>query len=434
MRFAGRGGMGRTFGGVAVNELDELLPPPTPLSHRSTGAAEGPRSFVGACSFQNQGKNGENQDSWIAAESGSKSLLAVLDGHGEQGKRVSEYARSQLARSLYASKDLYTKPASALQSAYAETQKGIERSHAIDAQRSGTTAVTCYRHRDKLVVANVGDSRAVLGRCSSREGDGSLHTLRAVDLSSDQRPMREDERSRILQQGGAVHPSAMPMRQGFGPPVLVRVGPERVWDKTGRCGLCVTRSLGDLSMHPFVIAEPEVSERMLSSKDKVLILGSDGVWDRLNSQEAVDIAARHTDPNAAAREIASIARQRWHAETQGQLSDDITAVVMHLDHGDAGPRAAPTARPSSKPPRLLPETRPRQRPPLGLSETVPKSSLMSGLSMAAPAHDNFAETAPAKARHRRLEPLRSQRAERLGLLHLPAAGMPTRPRRPIGVP
>eukprot|EP00439_Symbiodinium_sp_Y106_P039887 s3222_g4.t2 len=910
MRFAGRGGMGRTFGGVAVNELDELLPPPTPLSHRSTGAAEGPRSFVGACSFQNQGKNGENQDSWIAAESGSKSLLAVLDGHGEQGKRVSEYARSQLARSLYASKDLYTKPASALQSAYAETQKGIERSHAIDAQRSGTTAVTCYRHRDKLVVANVGDSRAVLGRCSSREGDGSLHTLRAVDLSSDQRPMREDERSRILQQGGAVHPSAIPMRQGFGPPVLVRVGPERVWDKTGRCGLCVTRSLGrralfadrsrhgafarrrvemicddlsralqgytqnslcrndstcsgcgeefasrnalfrhlrqhgcgggtrrrssrclllygyvgtrfhgsqlnslqseakfptvegrllpcieaalrkqpdvtsvtvevasrasrtdrgvhalstalclkitkelcsssenmtnphhsssllellgsellpeltaahvfdvddpqfnarfacqkreywyyvpyrtlftcreqdkmkllwsnagalpgedalacwiwvsglpteattedltwtikelsahkvaslledvvfsrkdgsaklkfsdsssalaacaaldgfpgppdaqghrapllalpeslleawqsvhrrlrsalkkltgtrsfhnfspgfedakadprsvrsvyrcragvtagyrdylqdkafavlritgrdflyhqirsmaglviavtrgslpesyldlalsdetgiqvplapashlvlaecifrdglfgcpfgqavreakdkagDLSMHPFVIAEPEVSERMLSSKDKVLILGSDGVWDRLNSQEAVDIAARHTDPNAAAREIASIARQRWHAETQGQLSDDITAVVMHLDHGDAGPRAVPTARPTSKPPRLLPETRPRQRPPLGLSETVPKSSLMSGLSMAAPAHDNFAETAPAKARHRRLEPLRSQRAERLGLLHLPAAGMPTRPRRPIGVP
>ena len=29
--------------------------------------------------------NNPRQDSWIAAESGTKSLLAVLDGHGEQG-------------------------------------------------------------------------------------------------------------------------------------------------------------------------------------------------------------------------------------------------------------------------------------------------------------------------------------------------------------
>ena len=34
------------------------------------------------------------------------------------------------------------------------------------------------------------------------QGDGCLHGLRAVDLSSDQRPMREDERHRILQQVG----------------------------------------------------------------------------------------------------------------------------------------------------------------------------------------------------------------------------------------
>ena len=32
----------------------------------------------------------------------------------------------------------------------------------------------------------------------------------------------------------------------------------------------------------------------------------------------MDIAAKHTDPNAAAREVASIARQRWHVETQGR--------------------------------------------------------------------------------------------------------------------
>ena len=46
--------------------------------------------------------------------------------------------------------------------------------------------------------------------------------------------------------------------------------------------------------------------------------------------QAVDIAAKHTDPNAAAREIASIARQRWHAETQGNRAAFLT---FELDDG-----------------------------------------------------------------------------------------------------
>ena len=41
-----------------------------------------------------------------------------------------------------AGQELYTKPAMAMENAYAETQRGIERSHTIDAQRSGTTAGT----------------------------------------------------------------------------------------------------------------------------------------------------------------------------------------------------------------------------------------------------------------------------------------------------
>ena len=49
--------------------------------------------------------------------------------------------------------------------------------------------------------------------------------------------------------------------------------------------------------------------------------------------QAVDIAAKHTDPNAAAREIASIARQRWHAETQGNGAAFLT---FELDDGKIG--------------------------------------------------------------------------------------------------
>jgi len=350
------------------------IPPSTPSSMQQFGdkVAPGPRSLMGVCTLANRGKGGENQDAYVASasSSGYKSLAGVFDGHGEQGRALSEIARSSIVRNLFNHKDLYSDPVAALESAYQEAQRQIEASLASVAQFSGTTAVAAYRHRDRLYVANVGDSRCVLGRCdSSRAGDRHKFTgakdgsLRAVELSSDQRPGREDERRRILAEGGAVHPSVVQVRQGAGPPLLMPAGPERVWDRTGRCGLGVTRSLGDLSMRPFVTAQPEVSERRLDPKDKLLVLGSDGVWDRMGSQEAVDIAARHKDPAAAASEIACLARQRWIADTRGQLSDDITAVVVQLEH-DTLPSSAkgrrrsdPTGHPVSPSSSLPASTR-----------------------------------------------------------------------------
>lgn len=311
----------------------------------STPSWKGPTSAAGAFSIPNVGKGGENQDTFVASANmnGSKHLVGVFDGHGEQGRRISEFVRLCLARELFGHKELHTNPVVALESAYQETQRQIERNHSMEASYSGTTALAAYRHRDHLFVANVGDSRAVLGRCMSAEGDESKGlnddkglnrvALKAVELSSDQKPCREDERRRILSMdGGAVHPSTMVRGMGGTQARVVRLGPERVWDRAGRCGLGVSRSLGDLNMRPYVIAQPEVCERLLDNRDMVLILASDGVWDRVGSQEAVDIAAKHDDPGTAAREITGVARKRWHAETRGQLSDDITAVVVRLDH------------------------------------------------------------------------------------------------------
>jgi len=193
--------------------------------------------------------------------------------------------------------------------------------------------VSAYQHRDRLLVANVGDSRAVLGRC-----DTARKNLRAVDLSDDQKPSRADERQRIEKAGGTVDQMAIPVFVK-GSVRWMRGGPERVMDKSGMGGLAMSRSLGDLSLRPFVSSQPEVREHRLDSRDRVLILGSDGVWDQLSSQEAVDIAHRHQDPNSAAREIAGVARRRWKTTTDGTLSDDITAVVMRLG-GDSTPNSS----------------------------------------------------------------------------------------------
>jgi len=313
-----------------------MVPPlsPGPSASRPrqpvSSSSSAPRASFGVSTLCNVGKSNENQDAFVATgnSSGSKCLVGVFDGHGEMGKIISEFAKTHITKSLFNHKELHSNPASALEGAYFDAQRQIERHHSGQAFHSGTTGVCAYQHRDKLVVANVGDSRAVLGQVS----EGTPGGMRAIELSSDQKPARADERKRILNAGGVVQQSQHPMRQRGGPPRLMRVGPERVWDRTGCCGLCVTRSLGDLSMHPFVVANPELHERQIDPHDRLLILGSDGVWDRMRSQEAVDIAARHTDPTAAAREITEIARQRWHHETQGHCSDDITAVVAILDH------------------------------------------------------------------------------------------------------
>ena len=335
-----------------------VIPPPTPGARGADLAGgiqnmSGPRAMIGSATIANVGKpSPENQDSYIVSsnESGSKALVGVFDGHGDRGKVVSSLARNALAERLFAHKDLHSDPSAALAGAYSETQQKLIQNHRADALMSGTTAVTAYQHRNKLFVANVGDSRAVLGRLQTARANGGARAggagieqaMRAIDITSDQKPERPDERQRIQAEGGVVQQMVIPMHHPIAGQRMVPVGPQRVWDKSGRCGLGMTRSLGDLNMHPFVTARPEVSTKTLDAKDRLLVLGSDGIWDFVASQEAVNIAAKHKDPTEGARAITNLARARWMSNER--MSDDITAVVVHLDHQPASASALPSGR------------------------------------------------------------------------------------------
>lgn len=59
---------------------------------------------------------------------------------------------------------------------------------------SGTTAIVAYFERTAVWVANVGDSRAIVGKLSHG-------VLKATPLSTDQTPFRKDERERIRAAG-----------------------------------------------------------------------------------------------------------------------------------------------------------------------------------------------------------------------------------------
>jgi protein phosphatase 1L len=91
--------------------------------------------------------------------------------------------------------------------------------------------------------------------------------------------------------------------------------------------LAVTRGIGDAHLKPWVVAEPETATVDLDERCELLILASDGLWDKVGNQEAVDaarVAAACTDGlPAACRRLVEMAAARGS-------TDDISVVIVQL--------------------------------------------------------------------------------------------------------
>ena len=68
----------------------------------------------------------------------------------------------------------------------------------------------------------------------------------------------------------------------------------------------------------------------LQGPQEVLVAATDGVWDVLSNQEAVELALRASSPEEAAQLLVEEARERWAAKSCGRHSDDITVAVAFL--------------------------------------------------------------------------------------------------------
>ncbi|KAI3894961.1 hypothetical protein MKW92_050458 [Papaver armeniacum] len=124
----------------------------------------------------------------------------------------------------------------------------------------GSTAVVSVVCSSHIIVANCGDSRAVLCRGKS-----------PVPLSEDHKPNREDEYARIEAAGGKV----------------IQWNGHRVFGV-----LAMSRSIGDRYLKPWIIPDPEVKFVPRTKEDECLILASDGLWDVLTNEEVCDVARR----------------------------------------------------------------------------------------------------------------------------------------------
>mmetsp|Transcript_83463 Transcript_83463/g.232834 ORF Transcript_83463/g.232834 Transcript_83463/m.232834 type:complete len:461 (-) Transcript_83463:64-1446(-) len=179
----------------------------------------------------------------------------------------------------------------------------------------------------KLLVACVGDSRAVLCRACEPQENGAPQ-LMAVPLSDDHKPNRPDEQKRVESVGGIVDFEGvwrvfMPGQAKFGGQVIAR------W------GLAVSRAFGDLLLKEpekydcagvtpggLVIAAPEIRITDLHpTSDRFIVLASDGVWDVISNEDAVGICAAQPSSELAAQRLL---RHVYASNTD----DNITALVV----------------------------------------------------------------------------------------------------------
>mmetsp|Transcript_75576 Transcript_75576/g.133793 ORF Transcript_75576/g.133793 Transcript_75576/m.133793 type:complete len:362 (-) Transcript_75576:43-1128(-) len=258
-----------------------------------------------------------NQDDFCIICSDSDVILGVFDGHGPYGHDISNFAHETLPEQVVRDSRFKEDPAQALGDAFSKThnlcteQAKSQNGAVFDCTLSGTTATVVLQRQDSLHVAHVGDSRAVLakGRTASE--------LKAEDLTVDHKPDIQEERRRIEEHGGQVRrlEGDIPHRVFL---------PNKMYP-----GLAMTRSIGDeVGVSAGVISTPDVSTRQIAQDWRFLVLCSDGVWEFIKSQEAVDIVKKFPaqDAQKSAEALASEAWNRW-IEEEGNVVDDITVIV-----------------------------------------------------------------------------------------------------------
>ncbi|KAF4402474.1 hypothetical protein G4B88_012259 [Cannabis sativa] len=274
-------------------------------------------------------------------------FVGIYDGHG--GPEAARYVRDNLFNDLIRiARERSTISEDVIRGAFNATEEGfisvVRRSFSLRPiiAAMGSCCLVGIIWNGKLLIANVGDSRAVLGSV------GESNKVVAEQLTVDHNASSEDVRNEL--------------RSLHSDDASIVVKREGVWRIKGI--IQVSRSIGDAYLkrrefslniprfrlteplrRPVLTAEPSLYTRVLHNNDKFLIFASDGLWEHLSNQEAAAIV--HNNPRAgiakrllkaALMEAARKVRityddvKQCKAGERRQIHDDISVVVMFLDH------------------------------------------------------------------------------------------------------
>jgi len=225
-------------------------------------------------------------------------FVGVYDGHG--GPETARYINDNLFRHLKRfTTDQNSMSEDVIRKAFQATEEGfmsvVARQWPLKPQIAavGSCCLTAIICGGTLYIANVGDSRAVLGRLVKVTGE-----VLAMQLSEEHNASFESVRHELR----SMHPND--------PNIVVLK--HNVWRVKGI--IQISRSIGDVYLkkyefnrepllpkfrlrEPFkktiLSAEPSVHSLKLQPHDQFLILASDGLWEHLSNQEAVNLVQGH---------------------------------------------------------------------------------------------------------------------------------------------
>ena len=303
-----------------------------PENMKVNAIPEGRVKNVGSQSQAGKGEDGfikVNQDSFLVLQNEYNlkdfNIFSVMDGHGVNGHLVSRFVTKYFTSFFKNNKKMNSSNEDEnaicyrlkkneydiLKRAFRHAERDIGKNSDIDANFSGTTCVMVFQVGEKIICANVGDSRAIM-----------VKGTKVIPLSIDQKPDDPEESKRIIENGGEISQFEEDGEKS---------GPFRVWKK-GEVypGIAMSRSIGDLIASTLgVIPEPKFLEEKIDKDTKFIVVASDGVWEFLDNNAVRDIVMPYyekNDPNGACKELIKKSTEWWNKEDI--VVDDITVVVV----------------------------------------------------------------------------------------------------------
>ena len=254
-------------------------------------------------------------------------FMAVCDGHGAVGQEISNFLKENLPIDLNhalrnKNKDILKDDISdIITDIFIKENTKLISNEMINSMLSGSTCVSTIYTPIKLITANVGDSRIILGKFNQEK-----NKWESADLTRDHKPSLQEEEKRILSKGGRIEPMRDEDNSFIGPP--------RVWLKDQDYpGLAMSRSFGDRVAHSVGVSEiPEIKEYIFCKEDKFFVVASDGLFEFISSENIVEIIKDYYlsgDIVGCCEYLYELSRDKWMKEEE--VVDDITMILVFLE-------------------------------------------------------------------------------------------------------